>query len=140
MWSRIIFSRVSLSGRGANTLRSKRLNAAISNSHGIFVVAKTDTFYSMYFIPSIYLKNSVLILRSVSFSAPDRRLPKESISSMMMMEGECSMASSKSILSNFSDSPVNLEVMWAMETQKQVALQELHRACKSIVLPTPGGP
>jgi hypothetical protein len=113
---------VSLSGIGTRIFLSNLRRAAISSSQGIFVVANTDTYSLMFLILSIYLRNSVLILLSVSLSLPVLFLPKESISSINIIEGLCSLASSKSIASNFSLSPINLDVISAKETQKQVAL------------------
>lgn len=112
----------------------------MSSSHGMLVVAKTDTRSLILEIWSIYRKNSVLILRSVSLSLPVRLLPSESISSISMIEGAYSRASSNSIMSRCSLSPMYLEVMSDTETQKQVASLWWQTACASIVLPTPGGP
>lgn len=77
---------------GTRIFRSKRLKAAISSSHGILVVANTETYSSIDLILSIYFKNSVLILRSVSLSLPVLVLPNESISSMIMIDGASSRA------------------------------------------------
>lgn len=87
----------------------------------MFVVAKTETLSGIVLILSIYLRNSVLILLSVSLSFPVRVLPNESISSIIIIEGAASLASSKSMLNSFSDSPMNFEVMSAKLTQKHVA-------------------
>ena len=51
-------------------------------------------------LPSSCRKNSVLIRRSVSLSLPVLRLPKESISSMIMIDGLFSLATSNRSLSN----------------------------------------
>jgi len=118
----IIFFLVSLSGMGTNIFLSNLLSAAMSSSHGMLVVANTETYSLMFLMLSIYLRNSVLILLSVSLSLPVRFLPKESISSIRMIEGLCSRANSNNIERSFSLSPMNFEVISAKETQKQVAL------------------
>ena len=113
---------VFLSGMGTRILRSNLLRAAMSSSQGMFVVAKTDTRSSMCLMLSICFRNSVFIRRSVSLSLPVLFLPRESISSIKIIEGECSLASSKRRARSFSLSPINLEVISAKDTQKQVAL------------------
>lgn len=110
-------------GIGTKIFLWNRLKAAMSNSQGILVVANTDTCFLPLCKLSIYLRNSVLMRRSVSLSDPDLFLPSESISSIRIMEGPFSSAISKSIRSSFSLSPINLEVMSARLTQKQVAAQ-----------------
>ena len=135
----MIFLRVSLSGIATNIFLSNLLKAAISNSHGMLVVAKTDTLSSIFLIISIYLRNSVLIRLSVSLSLPVLFRPKESISSMRRMEGLSSRAISKSICKSFSLSPINFDVMSARETQIHFAFEWWETAYASMVLPTPGG-
>ena len=108
---------------GTRTLLSKRRSAAISSSQGIFVVANTETDSGIRLISSIYLKNSVLILLSVSDSLPVRLRPKLSISSIRIIEGACSLASSNSKINFYSLSPIYFEVMSVTDTQKQVAFE-----------------
>ena len=93
----MILTLVSKFGIGTKIFLSNLLKAAMSNSHGILVVANTDTFSGMVRILSIYLRNYVLILLSVSDSLPVLVLPKESISSMSIIDGASSLASSKSM-------------------------------------------
>lgn len=112
----------------------------MSNSQGILVVAKTLTLSLILLIWSIYLRNSVFMRRSVSLSFPVRRLPRLSISSIRMIEGACSIANSKIIISRCSLSPMYFEVMSLTLTQKHVALEWWQTAWVSMVLPTPGGP
>ena len=117
-----MLQRVSWLGIGTNTFLSNLLRAATSISQGMFVVANTLTLSLIRLILSIYFRNSVLILLSLSLSFPVLVLPSESISSIMMIDGASSLANSKSIFSSFSLSPMNLDVISARETQKQVAL------------------
>ena len=139
-WIRIIYLRSSRFGIGTRILRSNRLNAAMSSSHGMLVVAKTLTFSLILRIWSIYLRNSVFILRSVSLSLLVLLLPNESISSIKMIDGAHSIASSKRSMSLVSLSPMYFEVRSLTLIQKQVASEYWATAYVSIVLPTPGGP
>ena len=91
----MISHRVSWSGIATKTFLSNLLSAAMSISQGMLVVAKTLTLSLMVLILSIYLRNSVFIRLSLSLSFPVLVLPRESISSIMMMEGASSLASLK---------------------------------------------
>lgn len=106
----------------------------------MFVVANTDTLQLLLWILSIYLRNSHFTLLSVSDSPVDLFLPSESISSIKIIEGYSSRASSNRVINNFSLSPINLEVMSDTLTQKHLASECWATAYVNIVLPTPGGP
>jgi hypothetical protein len=64
----------------------------------------------------------------------------ESISSMKMMDGLFSRASSNSVLTSFSLSPSHLEVRSAEDTDKNVAAASVATALAKKLLPVPGGP
>jgi hypothetical protein len=70
----------------------------------------------------ICTRNSVLILLADSDSLSDLLLVRESISSMKMMLGFCSLAISNRFFTNFSLSPSHLDTRSLLDTEKKVEL------------------
>lgn len=75
---------------------------APSSCHGIFVAPRTRTPVSSCPTPFIWTRNSVLILREPSVSESLRVPANESISSMKIIAGFDSRASSNKFLTNLS--------------------------------------
>eukprot|EP00128_Syssomonas_multiformis_P005518 Colp12_sorted_trinity150504_noHs@13050 len=72
---------------------------------------------------------------------PDpRELMSDSSSSTKIVEGAWYRASSKSVRTSFSESPLHLLTTEAAEMLKNVVLHSLATALASSVLPVPGGP
>lgn len=90
--------------------------------------------------PSIYTRNSVLILRDDSAS-PSVLLPQsESTSSIKIRAGFFSLAISNKFLTSFSDSPYHLLTKSEDEIEKKVLSHSLAQAFARKDLPVPGGP
>lgn len=99
------------------------------------------SFPSLKVILTLFTFTSAL--KRLDASCSESSLPvehNESISSMKMVEGAWNLASSKSNLTSFSESPLYLEVRVDDETLKKVVLHSVATAFASIVLPPPGGP
>lgn len=78
--------------------------------------------------------------RADSDSLSERDEHKESISSMKIILGLCSLASSNKFLTNFSDSPSHFETKSEEETEKNVELfASVATAFAKYDLPVPGG-
>lgn len=73
---------------------------AESRVHGIFVAPSTSTPSLSFPTPCIWTRNSVLIRRAASLSFSLLEPHRESISSMKMMEGLCSLARLKRFFTN----------------------------------------
>mmetsp|Transcript_32427 Transcript_32427/g.47307 ORF Transcript_32427/g.47307 Transcript_32427/m.47307 type:complete len:242 (-) Transcript_32427:256-981(-) len=128
------------SGKGMYIRFWQRRRSAPSMAHGMLVAHSTSSLSTELPKPSIWTSNSVLIRRPDSESESEREVAIESISSMKMIDGLLSRASSKSVLTIFSLSPSHLEVRSAEETDRNVAAASVATALARKLLPVPGGP
>lgn len=101
---------------------SNLLRMAASRTQGIFVAPSTKIPSVSWPTPCIWTRNSVFILLADSDSLSDREEQRESISSMKIILGLCSLASSKRFFTSFSDSPSHFETRSEEETEKKVEL------------------
>mmetsp|Transcript_51053 Transcript_51053/g.100073 ORF Transcript_51053/g.100073 Transcript_51053/m.100073 type:complete len:367 (+) Transcript_51053:163-1263(+) len=144
---RKISSLASWFGSGTYIRFSNRRRNASSKSQGRFVVARTMTLLLLQgFVmadvrPSTWLRISLFIRREASCSElPPLVLARASTSSRKTIEGACARAMLNSVCTNFSDSPLHLDMMLAIVTLKNVNPAEPATAFASMVLPVPGGP
>mmetsp|Transcript_9771 Transcript_9771/g.20325 ORF Transcript_9771/g.20325 Transcript_9771/m.20325 type:complete len:385 (-) Transcript_9771:963-2117(-) len=128
------------SGSGTYTRFCILRRTASSNSCGRLVAPMTKMRSPPESTPSNRSKNSVLMRRDASCSDADRAERSESISSMKMIAGCRSRATSNSARMSFSPSPIHLEVTVAALIVKNVHLASVATALASSVFPVPGGP
>mmetsp|Transcript_38288 Transcript_38288/g.59756 ORF Transcript_38288/g.59756 Transcript_38288/m.59756 type:complete len:215 (+) Transcript_38288:216-860(+) len=121
MWISNILRLARSSGSGIYILFWQRRRTALSMAHGKLVATNTSRPSIVLPKPSICTSSSVLILRELSDSLSLLAVAIESISSMKMIEGLCSLADSNRIFTSFSDSPSHLEVRSAELTERKVA-------------------
>ena len=76
----------------------------------------------------------------LSLSPSDLEVTKESISSMNIIEGFNSLASSKRVLTCFYDSPIHFETRSEEEIEKNLLSASVATALARKDLPVPGGP
>mmetsp|Transcript_29112 Transcript_29112/g.95031 ORF Transcript_29112/g.95031 Transcript_29112/m.95031 type:complete len:278 (+) Transcript_29112:536-1369(+) len=120
---------------------SKRRRTAWSRLYGVLVAASTNTCFRSFPTPCICTKISVLMRRAASLSPDSPRAPhSESISSMKMIDGACSLAIVNSWFTSRSDSPIHLDTRSELETEKKVDLASVATALARYDLPVPGGP
>lgn len=91
-------------------------------------------------LPSIYTRNSVLILLDASFSPSDLAPVRESTSSIKIIDFFLSLAIENRVLTNLSLSPTYLDTKSELDTLKNSASHSVAQALANKLLPVPGGP
>mmetsp|Transcript_23791 Transcript_23791/g.60255 ORF Transcript_23791/g.60255 Transcript_23791/m.60255 type:complete len:298 (-) Transcript_23791:371-1264(-) len=143
-WMRRMSARASSFGFGNSILRSMRPGRSSAESRmSMRLVAMITLMFCVASNPSSWLSNSSMV-RCTSESPPDspstRLEPIESISSMKMMEGECSRAITNNSRTMREPSPMYFCTSSEPETRMKVQSVWCATARASSVLPVPGGP